>query len=169
MRNTRLVRLLAVTLVAALAVLLPATVAGAAGEYPDTPTLVIDQTVVPPCTTLTLTGAGFLPNTLVTITANGKVVGTVMSDANGNFTFPYPVPCDAVAGQIVFHANDGTNDLEVDATVVVQTATTTGTLPRTGSSDTTLRLVQGSVLLITMGGILVLATRRRSRRDQAAR
>jgi len=166
MRNARSLRMLAITLVAVVACLIPASVAGAAGLYPDTPTLVIDQPVVPPCTTLMLTGTGFLPNTLVTITANGKVVGTVTTDANGGFTFPYPVPCDAVAGQIVFHATDGTNDLEVDAQVVVQTSTTTGTLPKTGSSDTTLRLVQGSVLLITMGGLLVLATRRRTRRDQ---
>jgi len=166
MRNARFLRMLAITLVAVVACLIPASVAGAAGGYPDTPTLVIDQTVVPPCTTLMLTGTGFLPNTLVTISANGKVVGTVMSDAKGSFTFPYPVPCDAVAGQIIFHATDGTNDLEVDAQVIVQTSTTTGTLPRTGSSDTTLRLVQGSVLLITMGGLLVLATRRRTRRDQ---
>ena len=168
MRSPRLFRLLAVATVIVIASMVPASMASAAGEYPDTPVLTIDQHQVPPCTTLILTGGGFLPNTLVTITANGKVVGTVMTDSQGNFTFPYPVPCDAQAGQIVFHANDGTNDLEVDATVVVQTATTTGTLPRTGSSDTTLRLVQLSVLLITMGGILVLATRRRNRGDQAA-
>jgi len=149
MRSPRLFRLLAVATVIVIASMVPASMASAAGEYPDTPVLTIDQHQVPPCTTLILTGGGFLPNTLVTITANGKVVGTVMTDGQGNFTFPYPVPCDAQAGQIVFHANDGTNDLEVDATVVVQTATTTGTLPRTGSSDT--------LLLLTIAGLLILA------------
>lgn len=170
MSASRTVRAFAAALVAVVALLVPAAVASAAGTYPDTPTLTIDKTVTAPCETVILTGTGFLPNHLVTITVNGKVVGTTTTDANGNFTFPYPVPCDAVAGQLVFHANDGTNDLEVDATVIVASTstTTTGSLPRTGSSDTTLRLAQLSVLLIAAGGILVLATRRRTRRDDAS-
>lgn len=151
-------------LIAVLALALPST-AAMAQSYPDTPTLTVDQTVVPPCTTVVLTGTGFLPNTLVTITVGGTVIGTVTTDADGNYTFPYTISCSEVDGAVLtFTASDGTNVLSVSVTIEAAAVTTTtagGTLPKTGASDTTALLVRVSVVLVAMGGILVLATRRR--------
>ena len=171
MRASRSVRVATALLIALLAVALPASVAGAQ-SYPDTPTLTVDHPVVPPCTTVVLTGTGYLPDTLVTITVDGKVVGTVMTDDNGNYTFSYTVSCSEVDGAVLtFTGDDGTNILSVSVTIEANAVTTTtassaGTLPRTGASTTTMLLVRVSVLLVTLGGILVLATRRR-RRDHA--
>jgi hypothetical protein len=169
MRASRSARVVTALLVTLAALALPTTIA-AAQSYPDTPTLTVDQPVVAPCTTVVLTGTGFLPDTLVTITVDGKVIGTVMSDENGNYTFSYTVSCSEVDGAVLtFTGDDGTNILSVSVTVEAgasapTTTTTTGTLPRTGTSDTTASLIRVAVVLLTVGAILVLATSRRRRR-----
>ena len=165
MRANRPLRATAALLIALLAVALPAT-AAVAQSYPSTPTLTVDQPVVAPCTTIVLTGTGFLPDTLVTITVDGKVIGTVMTDGQGNYTFTYTVSCSEVDGAVLtFTGNDGTNVLSVSVTVeaAAVTTTTAGTLPKTGASDTTMLLVRVSVVLVAVGGILVLAASRRKR------
>jgi hypothetical protein len=179
MRATRSLRAAAALLIALLALALPTT-AAMAQSYPDTPTLTVDQPVVPPCTRVVLTGTGFLPDTLVTITVDGTVVGTVMTDDQGNYTFPYTVSCSAVDGAVLtFTGDDGTNVLSVSVTIEAAVVTTTtgggggggatststasGTLPRTGTSSTTMLLVRVSVVLVTVGAILVLAANRRRR------
>ncbi len=168
MRANRSLRIAAALLIALLALGLPAA-AATAQTYPSTPTLTVDQPVVPPCTTIVLTGTGFLPDTLVTITVDGTVIGTVMTDDQGNYTFTYTVSCSAVDGAVLtFTANDGTNILSVSVTIeaAAVTTTTAGSLPKTGASDTTMLLVRVSVVLVAVGGILVLAAGRR-RRDHA--
>jgi hypothetical protein len=165
MRFTRPLRVAAVLLIAFLALALPAT-AAVAQSYPSTPTLTVNKPVVAPCGTVVLTGTGFLPDSLVTITVDGTVIGTVMSDGNGDYTFNYTVPCSAVDGEVLtFTGNDGTNILSVTVTVEISAVTTTtaGSLPKTGVSDTTMLLVRVSVVLVAVGGILVLATARRRR------
>ena len=181
MRANRSLRTAAALLIAALALAL-ALPAGAAfaQTYPNTPTLTVDQPVVPPCTTVVLTGTGFLPNAVVTISVDGKVIGTVTTDDQGNYSFPYTVSCSEVDGAVLtFTGDDGTNILSVsvtiEAAVVTTTAggspttsgssTTSGVLPRTGASDTTMLLIRISVVLVAVGGILVLATSRRKRSD----
>ncbi len=168
MRANRSLRVAAAVLLVMLALALPAT-AAMAQSYPDTPTLTVDQPVVPPCTTIVLTGTGFLPNALVTITVDGKVVGTVTTDADGNYTFPYTISCSEVDGAVLtFTGNDGTNILSVSVTIeaaAVTTTTASGTLPKTGASNATMMLIRVSVVLVALGGILVLATSRRKRSD----
>jgi len=141
--------------------------AGPAGalDYPGKSTLTVNDPT-PKCgQTVDVVGTGFLPDTLVTVTVGGKVVGTITTDDQGSFTFPYVVPDPCVDGeQQTITATDGTNTLTVDITLSATTATTlapSGNLPRTGSSDTTLHLVQLSVLLIAVGGVLLVATRKR--------
>jgi len=164
MRANRSLRAAAALLIAILALALPAGVAFAQ-SYPSTPTLTVDQPVVPPCTKIVLTGTGFLPNTVVTITVDGTVVGTVTTDDQGSYTFPYTVSCSEVDGAVLtFTGNDGTNILSVSVRIEAAAATPTtaaGNLPKTGASDTTMLLVRVSVVLVAVGGILVLATSRR--------
>jgi hypothetical protein len=153
MRANRSVRVALATLVALMALVVPAT-AATAQSYPSTPTLTVDQTVVPPCTT-------------VTLTVGGTVVGTVTTDDQGNYTFTYTVSCSEVDGAVLtFTASDGTNVLSVAVTIeaaAVTSTTAAGTLPRTGASDTTMLLIRVSIVLVAVGGILVLATSRRKR------
>ena len=154
-----------------LALALPAG-AAFAQSYPSTPTLTVDQTVVPPCTTVVLTGTGFLPDAVVTITVDGTVVGTVTTDDQGNYTFPYTVSCSAVDGAVLtFTGDDGTNILSVSVRIeaaAVTTTTASGSLPKTGASDTTMLLVRVSVVLVAVGGILVLAANRRKRSNASS-
>ncbi len=168
MRANRPLRAAAALLIAVLALALPAG-AAFAQSYPSTPTLTVDQPVVPPCTTVVLTGTGFLPNTVVTISVDGKVIGTVTTDDQGNYTFPYTISCSEVDGAVLtFTGNDGTTILSVSVRIeaaAVTTTTATGSLPKTGASDTTMLLIRVSVVLVAIGGILVLATSRRRRSD----
>ena len=163
--------LVALFVAALLGLGLMVTGSGTAGavDYPSNATLTVNDPN-PVCgQTVNVTGTGFLPNTLVTITIAGQVVGTVMSDANGNFTFPYTLPVPCVDGEQTIRATDGTNTLLVNINVSSTTQTTvSGTLPRTGSSDTSLHLVQVGLLLVGVGGILLVATRKRRREDARA-
>ena len=161
-------------LIVSLLVVFGALVTGAAAvsalTYPTDATLTVNDPT-PSCgQTVQVVGTGFLPNTEVTVSIAGQTVGTVMTDADGNFTFPYtlPTPCDA--GDQVIRATDGTNTLLVSVTVSSTTETTatststtvaTGSLPVTGSSGTTMHLVQAGILMVAGGGILLLATRKR--------
>ena len=134
-----------------------------AQSYPGDATLTVNDPN-PKCgQTVQVVGTGFLPNAPVTISIAGKVVGTAMSDAKGSFTFPYTLPVPCVDGEQIIRATDGTNTLLVTITVssTTQTTAATGNLPRTGSSDTSLRLAQGGILLVATGGLLLAATRKR--------
>jgi len=175
------VRLAALLVACALVMGLYATGTASAQTYPSVPTLTVDQPIVDPCTTVILTGTGYLPNAPVTITVNGQVVGTVTTDGSGNFTFPYPVPCSAAAGQLQFTAADRINSLNTTVTVrarsissvsngansatqsasAASTGSGSGSLPVSGSN--TDNFVRIAVLLIALGGILLLALRRRDR------
>jgi LPXTG-motif cell wall-anchored protein len=174
------------TVAGALALLLACTLSigllaggtASAQSYPNVATLTADKPTVDPCDTVILTGTGYLPNSQVTITVNGTFAGTTMTDAQGNFTFPYPVPCNAAAGQLLFTASDGTTTLSTTVSVSAKAtsqggnssngsgstgaATSSGSsLPTTGSNtDTYVRI---AVLLIALGGLVLLATRRRDR------
>lgn len=163
-------------LVVATAGIIGAAAPSHAQTYPSVPTLTVDKATVTPCEKANLTGTGFLPNTTVTISADGTVIGTVMTDSSGNFTFPYMVSCTAVSGQITFTATDGVNTLS--ATVTVSSSATSGGSGTTGagtsgtsagSTSGTLTttgayvepLIRAAVLLIAAGGLLLLALRRR--------
>jgi LPXTG-motif cell wall-anchored protein len=173
MRTNRSSRPLVSLLVAcfvALGVLVAGAVGAGAVEYPSDATLTVNDPT-PACgQTVQVVGTGFLPDTTVTITIAGEVVGTTMSDADGNFTFPYTLPDPCISGEQLIRATDGTNTLLVSITVssTTQTTATTpaaGDLPVTGSSDTSLHLAQAGVLLVAAGGILLMATRKRRRQD----
>jgi hypothetical protein len=169
-RPTRLIGALFVALILGLGLLLAGPGTAGAVDYPSDATLTVNDPT-PSCgQTVDVVGTGFLPDTLVTITIGGQVVGTVTSDANGNFTFPYTLPDACVDGEQTIRATDGTNTLLVSITVssttrATATTTASGNLPVTGSSGTTLHLVQVGVLSVAIGGILLVATRKRRRED----
>jgi LPXTG-motif cell wall-anchored protein len=176
---------LIVTLLMVLGVFAAAGAAASAQSYPNDATLTVNDPN-PVCgQTVQVVGTGFLPNAPVTVSIAGQVVGTATSDADGNFTFPYTLPTPCVDGEQLIRATDGTNTLLVTISVSSTTQSTanstnssipsnssnssntqtntaaTGTLPRTGSSGTSMHLVQAGILLVATGGILLVATRKR--------
>lgn len=124
-----------------------------------------------PGSTITISGSGFPPNASVPLTANHKPIGTAVTDASGNFTFPYTVPADATIGtSITFLANCGS--VKPTSTVVVSAITvatnppvpaSTQPLPRTGSAST-LPLLAAGIGFVVIGGLIVLSMRKRNQR-----
>lgn len=121
--------------------------------------------------TITLSGEGFAPNTEVTLSVGGSTIGTATTDATGKFSFPWTVPCTTI-GSVTVTATDGQTTLTTDLNVRSATTTTTppttsgggtsggGTLPRTGTNSS--MFLRIGVLLVSVGGLLVLGSRKRS-------
>lgn len=148
-------------LVAALAIV--ALSGTAQAQYQGVGGITISNPNPRPCETVTISVTNMPPNTPVTVTANGVVVVTGTTDASGNFTTPYTVPCDAV-GTITLAASAG----GVTVTAVLNiTSGGGGNLPRTGASETTSAFARVGALLLVAGAGMVLSTwlvRRRSAR-----
>lgn len=133
---------------------------------------------------VTVSGKGCSPGAPVTITmvegAVQRAVGdvifetTITADENGEFTYTFTVPVGTPVGTytITAECNDGvvfsaTIDV-VDATTPTTTpggGSTTGPIVRTGSDLNGLGLVGAG--LITVGGIILIATRTRRHSAQA--
>jgi LPXTG-motif cell wall-anchored protein len=137
-----------------------------AQDYPGGATLTVSDTS-PECDdTITISGTDFEPNATVSISWNGEAIGTATTDGSGAFSFPYTIPCPFV-GTAHIEASDGVNVLGISLTVRAagearddRTVTAAGTLPRTGSDNG--NLIRAGVALLVVGGLLVLATRRRA-------
>lgn len=117
-------------------------------------------------------GTGFPPNSSVPVLANGTLIGTAVTDAAGGFDLTWTVPATATAGTTYeFTADCGTITPHTSIQVSAVTATTsvpTGNLPSTGSSST-MPLLASGVAMVVLGGLILLATRKRTQRaGQAA-
>ena len=108
-------------------------------------------------------GSGCPAGSTVTIKIGDVVVGTVTANGDGDFSDTIVLPPSIVPGTYTVHALCGNLDLttvlSVSALAATTTAGTTGTLPRTGT-DSGLWVKVGRSLVV-VGGLLVLATRRR--------
>ncbi len=166
-------------LVAVMAVMLAPTVVHAQ-DYPPQPSVVIDQPIVTEGGIVTLTGSGFLPNSLIEVyLASGPegsseriLLGTTMSDSDGNFSFQWDT-AGYSPGTYTLIATDGVNSATTQVMVtaageqaVVTPARTGGgappaavgrTLPVTGGvGGVVLRL---GIVLLTIGGLAMVASR----------
>jgi LPXTG-motif cell wall-anchored protein len=153
---------LLVTTMATLAV----TATTASAQYvPGTPGIIVDPGSTTVGGTVTVTGTGCPANVTVTIRIGTVVVGTATSNNAGNFTFTVKLPPSIGPGQYTVHALCGALDLTAVLSVSALPATTTiatgGTLPKTGT-DSGLWVKIG-LSFVAVGGLLVLATRRRRR------
>jgi LPXTG-motif cell wall-anchored protein len=164
MRHTRSIRLVFAVLAAGLALFLAAPAAHAQYEGGSTLTVNIPN---PTCgQTVIVTGSGFLPDTEVTLTIGGSVIGTATTDAEGDFSFPYTVPANCSSGTVVISASDGVTVLTVSLAVGAPTPAPSTTLPRTGSDNS--NLIRAGAVLLAVGGLLVLATRKRAGKADAS-
>ncbi|MCU0268360.1 MAG: LPXTG cell wall anchor domain-containing protein [Acidimicrobiales bacterium] len=149
--------------------------------YEDTRTVTVNDPVVDPGQTVTISGSGFLPGETVRVLVNGAQVGTALVDEQGNFTFQYTIPAGTAPGTVlnvsaVGVCGTGTLTITVTPTTSTSTggggggggagSTTGGNLPRTGNDDT-VWLLRGGALLVMVGGMLVLAARKRNRHGHA--
>ena len=145
-----------------------APVARADDSYTGTCSIVAAPLSVQPGHSLNLVGKGFNDGAVVTFTVDSNLVlGTSVANAGGVAHFQWDVPADFASGTHTITASgDGCTDpAEVSAEVTVvlaatQTNDTTGTLPPTGGDYT--NLLRIGILLVAAGGLVVLATRKRS-------
>ena len=153
---------LLVTTMATLAI----TATTASAQYvPGTPGIIVTPGSVTVGGAITVQGTGCPANVTVTIKIGTIVVGTATSNDAGNFTFHVTLPPSIKPGQYTVHALCGDLDLtavlSVSALPPTTTISTGGTLPKTGT-DSGLWVKIG-LSFVAVGGLLVLATRRRRR------
>ena len=146
-----------------------ATSAGA--QYvPGQPGIVVDPSCSAVGGTITVLGSGAPANATVTITVGTNTLGTVTANPDGDFqTASLALPTSLTSGQYILHATSGTVydvttnlDVAIGPCAVAATNVTqaqSGTLPVTGTNSG--EWVKAGLTLVAIGGLLVLATRRR--------
>lgn len=169
-------RTVLVTAVASIA-LLAGPVRADAQQYPPADTFcTISDTTPVPGQDVALTCGGYAAGATVTVTffSSPVTLGTTTADADGVATLTTEIPSNAAVGRHSITtsgaaATGGTLTQVIYITVVAAgaagagtqvPATVSGALPTTGS-DGTMPLVRAGALLLAVGGVAVLATRRR--------
>lgn len=146
------------------------TAAPAAAQYG--PTVSASASTVAPGGTVTISGEGFPPNTEGTVTLDGQVLASFVTDGSGAFSVQVTIPAGLAPGSYTLVATAGgtssSTTIQVAAgggtTGVVGGGTTTaaGGLPRTGADDglSTMALIGAGLLVV--GGLAFVGARRRS-------
>jgi LPXTG-motif cell wall-anchored protein len=187
MRVARIPLTMVVALLAATTLVAIAPSASAASPYPGNGcTVTISQVHVVPGSQLSVTATGYPAGSQVTFVlqrpGNGTpppnsasapvTLGTVTADASGTATLVFTMP-NVHPGLWVIVANgvplgncdpDVSTNVMVDAATVATTSTGSGTLPRTGTNSA--ELVQLALVLIAVGGLITLATRKRRQQSR---
>ena len=176
MRVVRIPITMVVALVAATTLVAIGPSAGAASPYPGNGCAVtMTKVTALPGDQLTVTATGYPAGAEVTFTLHSTpvVLGTVAADASGNATLVFTLPPGTTPGLHQITANgvplglcdpDVSANLMVDAASVTSTTTGAGTLPRTGTNSA--ELVQVALVLIAVGGLITLATRKRRQQSR---
>ena len=135
------------------------------GEYAGSATIIVEPPgTISPGQAITIIGEGWPPNCEVDIIINGTLVGTVTTSSDGTFSFGYTIGAN-VCGDVSIGAAAGAFSRGVmkmsvcDTTPATVTPAATGDLPRTGSDSGW--MVGAGIGLVAVGGLLLLATRKR--------
>lgn len=145
----------------ALVVLAPAAHAqnyGAAGAS-------VSDSTVSSGDTVTVTATGCEPGSTVSFLLDGSPLGSGVTDADGTASADVVIVASDGTHQITNSCNDAVLTITVGAGAAA--ATGAGALPRTGS-DSSLPLAKVAVVLIAAGGLLIVATRDRSKKTVTA-
>jgi len=146
-----------------------ATSAGA--QYvPGQPGIIVDPTCSPLGGQITVEGSGVPAGSTVTIQINGITLGTTTANPDGDFlSDKLTLPTSITSGQYTLHALAGSLDLTAVLSVAtgpcavaannVTATTVASSLPVTGTNSG--EWVKAGLSLLAIGGLLVLATRRR--------
>jgi LPXTG-motif cell wall-anchored protein len=166
---------IAVAAVAALVVLGAAPVG--AQQYPPANNFVTVDDVTPhPCQSVTITAGTYTTGSTVdfSLDSGATSLGSAAADASGVATLTAAIPEGTQSGSHKVTASGTTatgpltQSITVDvsgscagaAATPVTTAGASGRLPKTGSNST-MPLARAAALLMAVGGMLLLATRRR--------
>ena len=160
----RRILVLGALVVTAMATLAVAATTASAQYVPGTPGIIVDPSSTTVGGTVSVEGSGCPARVTVTIKIGDVTVGTVTSDEEGNFILKDIVlPPSIKPGQYTVHALCGDLDLTAVLSVSALPPSTTievaPTLPKTGTDSG--MWVKVGLSLIAVGGLLVLATRRR--------
>jgi hypothetical protein len=153
-----------VVLTMILGVLVVPSVAGAQYQ-PGQPGLVLIPSTVVVGGAVTATGFGCRPGQSVVLTIDGTTIATTTakSDSTGSFEATFVAPL--TPGNYTVVATCGLTIVSSILTVIAQPTTTTvvavTTLPVTGGGDGALALARYGLVLVVVGGLVVLAVRRR--------
>lgn len=145
----------------------PALAGGGPSDYADC-VLTVDPSTFEAGAVVTVVGTGFQPNFETTIELGSELVGTVTTDATGEFTTEVVIPADAPSGPNTITAvcDVEVNLVTTDVTVSSQGVTTTtlggGRLPRSGSEVEPLVIVGAVAFVAGVAFVLVARRRRRS-------
>jgi len=148
------------------------------GSAPDA---VADDSQGAPGDKVKMHGCGYQSVSNVDFDLNSDPIrlGSTTTDANGSFDVELTIPANAPVGRHTITATgvDPSGRAKVESvayTVVAASAaqrnaqtTRSGTLPRTGSTTSTVPLVAGSTVLLGVGAVLVIAARRRKESSPA--
>jgi 5'-nucleotidase len=140
-----------------------AATAASAQYVPGNPGIIVNPPSVQVGGTITVQGTGCPAGSHVVIKVGDTTVGdaTASNDSDGSFTVTITLPPSIGPGQYLVHALCGDLDLTavLSVTALATTTTVTATLPVTGTDSGT--WVKVAVVLVAVGGLLVLAARRR--------
>jgi LPXTG-motif cell wall-anchored protein len=147
-----------------------AMAASAEAQYvPGTPGIIVDPTCSAVGGQITVEGSGVADSSTVTIQINGQTIGTATANDEGDFlTDKITLPSTLTSGDYTVHALQGSLDLTATLGIATGpcavaaanvTQSTSSTLPVTGTNSGD--WVKAGLSLLAVGGLLVLATRRR--------
>ncbi len=116
------------------------------------------DTTPAPGQTITVSGTGCPPNSQVNFLFDGSPAGGTTSGADGSYSGEVTVPSDASSGthQITVECGAVVMGLEI----TVSPAASGAAIPRTGSSST-IPMTSVGLGLLAVGGLFVVAARRR--------
>lgn len=141
-------------------------------DYGSPVAISTSATTVDNGTSVEIFGSGFPANCDVTLEADGAVLGTATTDADGNFSFDWAIPDDYPAGMVTIAATSGgevlaTTVLEiVDAQTATSTTvpgttdpggTTSGVPGQSGTGTGTLAATGAQIGVLVVGGLVMLA------------
>lgn len=141
-------------------------------DYANTMQLTANPATVQPGGTVTLHGTGYPSDCVLAVSIGacpaGTTIGSVTTDGQGTFSLNWAVPTDQKAGPVVFCTNVSNITVTANVTVASTSATIPPTsgggqasaLPKTGSQ--VMPFIGGGVLLLVVGSLLVLSSRKRS-------
>jgi hypothetical protein len=124
---------------------------------------VLSDVSVEPGQTITVSGNGAAPNTEVSATLDGTVIGTGTADASGVYSFEATIPQNTSAGShtIGVSCGPGGGIQGVSVEVLGSGASRGGTGVASTGSGSTIPLSRAAIALIAVGGLFVAVARRR--------
>lgn len=168
-------RMLVIAAATAAVLVVGAAPVGAQQYPPPNNTVTVDDVTPQPCQSVTVTAGTYSPGSTVefTLASAPASLGSATADDGGVATLTAAIPDGTKAGEHTITASGANDDGPLSQSITVDvvgscagqattptTVAASGPLPKTGSNST-MPLARAAALLMAVGGVLLLATRRR--------